>query len=302
MGGFGNRGGEERGLEPGEFTGLEEIERGPIRLGQDVRFLFVAVGGGGVRIGREFARHKPRYVEAIAIHCEPDIQGLEEFDNRVTLQADPTEEPEGPAGPSALAKAAEPVLERIFDGAAFVAVVGTLGGRSGTGLFPSVVEAASRSAVVVSAFAVKPFAVEAERRGRADRALGRLPFLEAFVGKQQEGRGHLQVLDNESLHRRSPKMPVAGLSRHWAELIREYMEHNFLRPAESAVIASRSARLGEVEPLNRAPEPIRAAPDEVALLPTGPRELPAALAEIPGPDVELRFEIDLPVTPRDPHL
>ncbi len=300
-GGFGGHA-EEREFDSSELNGIEEGERGPIRLGHDVRFLFVAVGGGGIRIGREFARTKPRYVETIAIHTEAGSGPLDEFDNRVTLQADAAEEPDGPTGASSLARAAQPVLERIFDGAAFVTVVGTLGGSSGTGLFPSVLEAASRSAVVVSAFAIKPFAVEAERRGRADRALAGLHFLEAFVGKQQDGRGHLQVLDNESLAVHHPKLPIRGLSKHWADLILDYMERNYLRPAEAAMVAGRVASLGESEPLNRPPEAARLPTDASIGLPVGPRELPAALAARTLPDVELHFEVELPTPPHDPRL
>lgn len=298
-GGFGGRNDVERGFEPSEIGGLEEIDRAPLKLGQDIRFLFVAVGGGGIRIGREFARKKPRYVETIAIHCEPGVQELPEFDRCVTLQAELGEEPDGPLGAGTLARAAEPALERIFDGAAFVAVVGSLGGTSGTGLFPSVVEAASRSAVVVSAFAVKPFVAEGERRGRAERALGRLHFLEAFVEKQQERRGHLQVLDNEALAQRTPKLPIRRLSAHWSELIRAFIEENYVRPAEAVVAAGRAAQAGELEPINPAPgEPRAPTPEGLPGVPGAPRVLPAALAQLPVAEVELRIEVE-PAAPPD---
>ncbi|MCI4318409.1 MAG: hypothetical protein L3J96_07710 [Thermoplasmata archaeon] len=294
--------GEERDGDRGEFGGPEEFGLDHLRLGQDVRFLFVAVGGGGIRVGREVARRHPRYVETIAIHCETSIQGMEEFDRRVTLEPQSGDDPEGPAAAGTLARAAEPALERIFDGAAFVTIVGSLGGTAGSGLFPSVVDAASRAAVVVSVFAIKPFAAEAERRSVADRTLGRLPFLQAFVEKQQGGGGRLAILDNEALAQRSPKMAFNGVARHWADLLQQYMEREIIHPAEAAVEASRISRLAEHGPMNRIAEvdPRIAPPPEESTpgIPVLPRLLPAALAR-PDPDAELTFEI---VGPSGPEL
>jgi len=286
----------DRATEQGDFGGFEELGLENLRLGHDVRFLFVAVGGGGIRIGRELARRHPRYVETVAIHCDASIQGLDEFDRRVTLEADAGDSVDGPVGAGTLARAAEPALERIFEGAAFVAIVGSLGGASGSGLLPSVIEAASREAVVVSVFAVKPFAVEAERRGVADRTLGRLPFLYNFVEKQQHGAGRLTILDNEALAQRSPKMAFNGVARHWADVLEQYMEREFLRPAETAVEAHRRARISEIGPMNRvmAEPALRPAPEFVPPMPAepDPRILPAAMADPRSvEDAELTFEV-----------
>ncbi|HTT26206.1 MAG TPA: hypothetical protein VMH90_04500 [Thermoplasmata archaeon] len=299
-GGSAGTGGGERDTERGEFGGPEELGFENLRLGQDVRFLFVAVGGGGIRVGREVARRHPRYVETIAIHCDASVQGMEEFDRRITLEPHTGDDPDGPAAAGSLARAAEPALERIFDGAAFVTIVGSLGGTAGSGLFPSVVDAASRAAVVVSVFAIKPFAAEAERRGLADRTLGRLPFLEAFVEKQQRGGGRLAILDNEALAQRAPKMAFNGVARHWADLLQSYMEREIIHPAEAAVEASRIARVAEHGPMNRPLEEeahLRPPPEEsVPGVPLMPRLLPAATAH-PERDAELTFEIVGPTGP-----
>jgi hypothetical protein len=301
-GGSTGTGGGDRDGDRGDFGVHDELGYDHLRLGQDVRFLFVAVGGGGIRVGREVARRHPRYVETIAIHCDTSIQGMEEFDRRVTLEPRTGDDPDGPAAAGHLARAAEPALERIFDGAAFVTIVGSLGGTAGSGLLPSVVDAASRAAVVVSVFAIKPFVAEAERRGLADRTLGRLPFLESFVEKQQRGSGRLAILDNESLAQRSPKMPFNGVARHWADLLQQYMEREIIHPAELTVEASRISRLADSGPMNRGSDvdaklrtPEKESP---ALIPASPRLLPAALAR-PDLDAELTFEI---VGPRGPEM
>jgi hypothetical protein len=227
---------------------------------------------------------------------------MEEFDRRVTLEPYSGDDPEGPAAAGTLARAAEPALERIFEGAAFVTIVGSLGGTAGSGLLPSVVDAASRAAVVVSVFAIKPFAAETERRGLADRTLGRLPFLEAFVEKQQRGGGRLAILDNEALAQRSPKMPFNGVARHWADLLQQYMEREIIRPAEAALEASRISRIAEHGVLNRPAEEdlrLRNPPEETPPgIPLLPRLLPAAVAR-PDLDAELTFEI---VGPSGPEL
>ena len=288
-----------RGIDRGELEGLDEIGQEGFRLGHDVRFLFVAVGGGGIRVGREVARKHPKYVETIAIHSDTSVQGFDEFDRRVTLEPEAGEEPDGPTGVGTLARAAEPALERIFDRAAFVTIVASLGGSSGTGILPSVVEAASRSAVVVSVFAIKPFHAEGDRRGLAERALGRLHFIEPFVEKQQHHLGRLQVLDNEALALREPRMPFNGVARHWADLLTRYMEREFVHPAEAAVEAGRLSRLAEEGPMNPLPLDgptfVPESPESIGPGPGGPRLLPAALAAPSGlRDAELTFEIELP--------
>ncbi|MGA7861439.1 MAG: hypothetical protein WCB19_06240, partial [Thermoplasmata archaeon] len=182
---------EPNGRDTDQLTGRDEdfdpglLEN--LKLGHDVRFVLVTVGGGAARIGREIARRHLRYVETVAINCDARIQEFEEFDRRVCLTTDtPGAEDTGgsPVTGGHLARSAQPVLDRIFEGATFVTIISTLGGGAGTGALPFVLEAAARSCEVLSLFVVKPFKLEAERRAVADRALARLHFVDSFVALQ----------------------------------------------------------------------------------------------------------------------
>jgi hypothetical protein len=298
-----------QGTEDAEDVGLENL-----RLGHDVRFLLVCVGGGATRIGTEVALRHLRYVETVAINCDPRVQEKEEFDRRVCLGYGSG--PEGDAAGSPmiggqLARAAEPALERIFQGATFVTIVASLGGGTGTGVLPFVLEAASRSAEVVSVFVVKPFTCEGDRRALADRAIARLHFIDPFIEKQERNQAKLTVLDNESLVERAPRIPLRALNREFAEVIAAHVERSFVIPAEAAVEAERLARLAEPELPSAYPEPTPAAPDREYELP-GPREpmAPTALRvdfDAPGGrdspslagDAELTFEV-IDAFPRGP--
>ena len=284
------------GLEPNRDEGrIDELEDGleMIRLGHDVRFVLVVVGGGAVRVGREIARRHIRYLETIAVNCDPRVQEVEEFDRRVFLGSQHATDIGTGGSPlvgGRLAQAAEPALDRLFAGATFVIVVASLGGGSGTGALPHVLESASRSAEFVSVFAIKPFECEGERRAVADRALARLHFLESFVEKQESRRGTLTVLDNQQLVKHLRTLPLNRLSTHWAEVIGRHIEQSFLAPIETALESRRIERTIDLES-PRAPAPT----------PTGPAPLPPnepPLAPIPLapqmellPDVELTFEI-----------
>ena len=288
----GRAGGLETGRDEGRFDELEDgLES--IRLGHDVRFVLVVVGGGAVRVGREIARRHLRYLETVAVNCDPRVQELEEFDRRVYLGAQNALS-EGTGGSPAvggrLAQAAEPALDRILNGATFVIVVASLGGGSGTGALPHVLEAASRAAEFVSLFAIKPFECEGDRRAVAERALARLHFLEGFVEKQETRRGTLTVLDNEGLLKHRKGLPLNRLSAHWADLIGQHIEQSFLAPIEAALESRRIERVSE-------PDPVRLpAPGPVGPTPLPPAEPP--LAPIPlapqmdlGEDAELTFEV-----------
>ena len=271
------------------------------------RFLLVCVGGGATRIGTEVARRHLRYVETVAINCDPRVQEREEFDRRVCLGYGSG--PEGDAGGSSvvgghLARAAEPALERIFQGATFVTVVATLGGGTGTGVLPFVLEAASRSAEVVSVFVVKPFGCEGERRALAERAIARLHFIDSFVEKQERHQAKLTVLDNESLVERAPRIPLKALNREFAELISAHVERSFVIPAEAAIEAerlrparrarSRSSLPGATR--SRAvtggtPTPARAGADGPGGAPHRLRSFPGGGAPTLMADAELTFEV-----------
>jgi hypothetical protein len=280
--------------EPDE-TGWESH----LRLGQDVRFVLAAVGGGAIRIGREIARQHIRHLETVAINCDPKVQGFDEYDRRVYLGPDSGAETDTGGSPfvgGLLARAAEPALQRIFHGATFVIVIGSLGGGAGSGALPYVLEVASRNAEVVSAFVVKPFRCEGDRRALADRAIGRLHFVESFVEKRERGLATLQTLDNESLIPTQGHQAFAHISQHWASVIQEHIERSFLAPAEALLEAAQLSQAAHLVPMNRlAPAEVPA----LGLIPAGPGSVP--MPEMPpvlpavrgeGPEVELTFEVD----------
>ena len=207
--------------------------------------MLVVVGGGAVRVGQAIARRHLRYLETIAVNCDARVQELDEFDRRVYLgpQGAPEQGTSGsPAVAGRLARAAEPALDRLFDGSTFVTIVASLGGGAGTGALPYVLEAATRAAEFVSVFVIKPFECEGDRRAVADRALAHLHFLDGFVEKQESKRATLTILDNEILARKNRGLPIAKVSDHWAQLVSNHIEQSFVAPIEAAVEASRLGR------------------------------------------------------------
>ncbi|MCI4317374.1 MAG: hypothetical protein L3J96_02455 [Thermoplasmata archaeon] len=271
-----------------------------LRLGQDVRFVLACVGGGAIRIGQSIARRHLRYVETIAINCDTHVQEAEEFDRRVFLGPEtggPGDTRGSPVVGGILARAAGPVLDRLFEGATFVTVIGSLGGGSGTGSLPFVLEAAARSSEVLSVFVVKPFACEGERRALADRALARLHFVGPLVEKQERGVAKIHVLDNEGLRHRDRAIPFNRINAHWSEMIAEHIEHSFVLPAEAAMEAARWAVAGDAEPMNRIPVvatiPSSLPPPTLPIPPLAPHMGPLH-AMLGGSDAELTFEV-LPV-------
>jgi hypothetical protein len=239
--GTGRRGAERAGFSAAEAAdAVTELYPSTLRLGQELRVVFVAVGGGAVRIGREIARRHLRHVETVAINCDPKVQGYDEYDRRVYLGPETGEEVDTGGSPvvgGVLARAAEPSLRKVFHGASFVVVVGSLGGGAGSGALPHLLELASRHAAVVSAFVIKPFRCEGERRALAERAIGRLRLVEAFAEKRERGSATLEVLDNEQLVPTFGDRAFSSVGQHWAELVQLHLEHAILAPAE-ALLAS----------------------------------------------------------------
>lgn len=292
--------GNERMDEPAtnRMDDIDEAYLKDLRLGQDIRFVLVCVGGGAARVGHDIIARKLRYLETVVINSDPRVQDLDEFDRRVCLGA--TLEPGRDTGGSAvvgghLARAAEPALERVFDGATFVTVIASLGGGTGTGVLPFVLEAAARQSAVLSVFAIRPFRCEGERRALADRALGRLHFVDSWVEKLDHQLATLTVLDNERLVEEAGRLPMNRLNHHWADLVATHIEKAFVIPAEAAVEAGRLAAMTESEPIVRPePELLEPAP-EAPLAPQFPL-LPTAFTGSggfgPNPaDTELTFEI-----------
>jgi Tubulin/FtsZ family, GTPase domain len=267
-----------------------------LRLGQDVRFVLAAVGGGAIRIGREIAREHIRHLESVAINCDPKVQGFDEFDRRVYLGPDTGADVDTGGSPfvgGMLARAAEPALQRIFHGATFVILIGSLGGGAGSGAFPYILEVASRNAEVVSAFVVKPFRCEGDRRALADRSIGRLHFVESFVEKRERGFATLQILDNESLVRNQGGLAITRLSQHWAGVIEDHIERAFLAPAEALLGPLQFSRALHEGPMNRIPAAevpaLGVVPPGTVPVPEMPPVIPSASAA--HPEVELTFEV-----------
>ncbi len=291
---------ERRGNDrEGPIARTDDVDAGlwepHVRLGHDVRFLLAAIGGGGVRIGREIARRHLRYLETVAINCDPRVAEAEEFDRRICLGSDDGASlgiPTSAAAAGQLARAAEPALDRIFEGATFVTVVASLGGGSGTGILPAVLDSASRSAEVLSVFVVKPFAAEAERRAVADRAIGGLHFLDSFVEKHQRRQATLTVLDNEELARREPRLSVRQVPSRWAERIASHIDASMLGPVEALLDAQRRAQVPYEDTYSRLTPPPAS-----SLGPVLPEDLPPLYPQMsadgPGaaPDAELTFEV-----------
>jgi len=266
------------------------------RLGQDVRLVFAAVGGGAIRIGHEVARRHIRHLETVAINCDPKVEGFEEYDQRVYLGPDSGVDRDiggSTVVGGVLARAAEPALQRIFHGATFVVIVGSLGGGAGSGAFPHVLDIAARNAEVVSAFVIKPFRCEGDRRALADRAIGRLHFVESFAEKRERGCATLQTLDNESLIGAFGRTAFREVGRHWAQVIEDHIESSFLGPAEAILGAPRLAQLsqsvsfGDAGPVET--PALTVVPSPPAGGPEHPPLLPAVRAS--GREVELTFEV-----------
>lgn len=288
--------GDERKLTLGGGDPIDTNWAGPLRLGQDVRFVLAAVGGGAIRVAREVARRHIRHLETVAINCDPKVQGFDEFDRRVYLGPDSGADTDTGGSPfvgGVLARAAEPALDRIFHGVTFVVVVGSLGGGAGSGAFPYVLEVASRNAEIVSAFVIKPFRCEGDRRALADRAIGRLHFVGAFVEKRERGLASLQTLDNESLVPGGGSLAFTRIADHWASVIADHIERSFLAPTEAILNATQLAESPLAVPLLE--EEVGTAELEVvppvrAPAPDLPPPMPAAQG-LRG-EVELTFEVD----------
>lgn len=277
-------------LSGGDFSAIP-------RLGHDLRFVLVGVGGGGVSVARTVARRRLRHLETVAINCDRRVQGFDEFDRRVYLGPDSGEPGDTGGSPlvgGTLARAAEPALRTIFEGTPFITIVASLGGGSGSGLVPHVLELASRHCHHVSAFLIKPFQCEGERRAIADRTIGRIHLLELFNDAMSHGRARLQVLDNQSLVSRLGNRGFPAVSAHWADLVGDHIETNYLRAAEAEIdvlrtaqasaLASRAVASVMVEP---ASSPGLAAPEVMPML-------PAARAV----EAELTFEVVGATPPR----
>lgn len=289
----------DRATAPGFVEEIDDSWVEHLRLGQDVRFVLVAVGGGAVRVGREVARQHIRHLETVAINCDPKVQGFEEFDRRVYLGPDTGDECDTGGSPyvgGTLARAAEPALERIFHGATFVILLGSLGGGAGSGAFPRLLEVACRHAEVVSAFVIKPFRCEGERRALADRAIGRLQLVDGYVERHQQGNASLTIFDNESLVVNQGQLAFTNVTRHWASVVQHHIETSFVAPVEAMIEAVRLTHAVGIASRSRSPETEVGDLDMPAPAPSAPPALPPLLPAA-APEVELTFEVESEARP-----
>ncbi len=278
-------------LAPGYGDPSGEEISAEVRLGHEIRFALVAVGGGAVRIAQAIAQRRLRHLETIAINCDPSVQGFEEFDRRIYLGSEGGAQGDTGGSPfigRVLARAGEPVLRRVFDETHFVTIVGSLGGGAGTGVLPQVLELASQRAAFVSAFVIKPFVCEGDRRAVAERTVGRIHLLERFGDLRSQGRASLHVLDNEALVGPLAASRFRAVSDHWARTIGNYVKNAYLDVAESYLAAARAAAAIVTT------VPAAGVPVESAIAPPTPERLPAPLGPIPvvAAEAELTIEID----------
>lgn len=262
------------------------------RLGHDLRFVLVGVGGGGVSVARSVARRRLKHLETVAINCDPRVQDFEEFDRRVYLGPDSGELRDTGGSPlvgGTLARAAEPALRTIFEGAQFVTVVASLGGGSGSGLVPHVLELASRHCHHVSAFLIKPFQCEGDRRALADRTIGRIHLLELFNDGMTHGRARLQVLDNQALVGRLGARGFPAVTAHWATIIGAHIEANYLVTAETEIDALQTARAAAMAVRAMPTLTVEAASPPPAY--AAPAEMPLPLPAARVAEAELTFEV-----------
>ncbi len=115
-------------------------------------------------------------------------------------------------------------------------------------------DVACRNSEVVSAFVIKPFRCEGERRALADRTIARLQFVESYVDRHERGRATIQTLDNESLIRTQGQRAFGEVAHHWADLIERHIETSFVGPVEAMIEAVQMTRTATEGPMNRIPE------------------------------------------------
>ncbi len=273
----------------------------PPRLGRDVRFLLVAVGGAAVRVVRSAQSQGLRYQETVAINGDERVQEAMDFDLRVCLKT-PWEGPSTlPGELSGTRLALVPALETLFQGVTFVTVVGSLGGETGAGVLPAVLEAAGLHASFLSVFLVKPFACEQARRLEAEQTLRALRHQSLLSHRMERGQASLVVLDNERAIPRLSSLPLAALTHGYGHMVAQHIIERYIQPAEGAFREFRL--LSQVQQI--APEPVLA--PVPASTPFGPGGLPGAVpvllepvaAPLPHPsrEVELLLEISHPETP-----
>ncbi len=206
-----------------------EIEGRRLALGRDVRFRLVAVGGGGIRVGREVARRKIQYLESAAVNCDRRVYEEKLFDRQVFvpgLPGDADADGDTTVQDSTLrALAAREDLRSLFQGATCTTIVASLGGGSGSGILPVLIDLATQSYDLahLTLYLIAPFAAEEKRRRIADQTMGNLWFLEGLTELNEAGRAHIVVLDNEAMYRSNAHLSFSGLVNLYANEISDHV-------------------------------------------------------------------------------
>ncbi|MCL4324252.1 MAG: hypothetical protein M1144_02150 [Candidatus Thermoplasmatota archaeon] len=207
-----------------------EGERRRLALGRDVRFLLVSVGGGGIRVGREVAQKKIQYLETAAVNCDRRVLEEKLFDRQVFVKGLPgAEDDDGDTtvhDGTLRALAAREKLEGLFEGASCVTIVASLGGGSGSGVLPILLDAATRNPddlAHLTLYLIRPFHAEERRRRIADQTMANLYFQEGLTELIEAGRAHVFVLDNEETLRQNPNQSFASLVHGYAADVAEHI-------------------------------------------------------------------------------
>ncbi len=300
--------GRSANQEPEQATGRspDPLRRTPPtpRLGREVRFLLVAVGGAAVRVVRSAQAQGLRYQETVAINGDERVQEAMDFDLRVCLRT-PWEGPSTlPGELTGTRLALVPALETLFEGVTFVTVVGSLGGETGAGVLPAVLEAAGLHASFLSVFLVKPFACEETRRMEAEQTLQALRHQPLFSRRVENGQASLIVLDNERALPRLRSLPLTALTHGYGHMVAQHILERYVQPAEGAFREFRL--LSQVQQV--VPDPVAVpSPSPASFGPGGlPGAIPVPLEPLaaglppalpPSPEVELLLEVAVPEAP-----
>ncbi len=269
-----------------------------LRLGREVRFLLVAVGGAAVRVVRSAQAHGLRYQETVAINGDERVQEAMDFDLRVCLKSPWEGNDPDPGSLSEGRLALVPALETLFERVTFVTLVGSLGGETGSSVLPAVLEAAGRHASFLSVFLVKPFACEQERRDLAEASLSQLKQNPTLRGLQRQQRASLFVLDNERAVPLLRTQPLRALTGGYGQTVADHILERYIQPAEGVLRDFRllnEARL--LSPETAVPLDTPAAPGPLEHLPGAFPALPVAASP---PEAPTGLELLLEVAPPEP--
>jgi cell division GTPase FtsZ len=282
-------------------------------MGKDLRFLLVAVGGGAIQVAKTVANRHVKYLETAAINCDRKVMDEKVFDKNIYLGHWMGEEvPDSGGSPSmgsALAHVAEEEIEDLFEGATCVTVLASLGGGSGTGVLPVLLDTLTRSPDLahLTVILIKPFACEERRRHLAERAMAGLYFIDGLTELVQSKRAAFIILDNEDLARDKKAMPISHLVSLYADEVTKHVEKYIsLSEMEATLSCMRDGEMLGAPSLR--------VPGEDAGMALGTMGVPQGVAALlktnqvapppPSGDVEFVFEAITtptpPTRPRDP--